>query len=134
MNWACRLRRKKILKRRQRSYYLSLVSEYVIILWLRIKGYRILMHRYKTHVGEIDIIAMDGRYVVFIEVKFRKNLTDAQFCLKDSQVLRIENTSQVFLASYPQFFQNPIRYDLCVISFFSFRHIHNAWQNKNFAS
>ena len=36
-------------------------------------GYRILARNLRTHFGEIDLIAMDQDYLVFIEVKYRKN-------------------------------------------------------------
>ncbi|MDD2190353.1 MAG: YraN family protein [Eubacteriales bacterium] len=37
------------------------------------KGYRILKKNFRCMMGEIDIIAMDGTELVFIEVKTRKN-------------------------------------------------------------
>ena len=41
--------------------------------FLKKKGYKILETNYKTHVGEIDIIAQDGEYTVFVEVKTRSS-------------------------------------------------------------
>lgn len=41
--------------------------------FLRDKGYRILCANYHSRFGEIDIIAEDGRFLVFAEVKTRKN-------------------------------------------------------------
>ena len=38
---------------------------------LRRRGYEILARRYRTRLGEIDIIARDGRTMVFVEVKAR---------------------------------------------------------------
>lgn len=38
---------------------------------LRRRGYAILARRYRTRVGELDIIARDGETVVFVEVKAR---------------------------------------------------------------
>lgn len=40
--------------------------------YLRSRFYRILETNYKTKHGEIDIIAVRGKYMVFIEVKSRK--------------------------------------------------------------
>ena len=38
------------------------------------KGYAILYENYRLRSSEIDIIAKDGDYYVFIEVKYRKGL------------------------------------------------------------
>src|SRR5512140_1352557 len=38
---------------------------------LQRRGYAILARRYRTRVGEIDIVARDGPTVVFVEVKTR---------------------------------------------------------------
>ncbi len=46
--------------------------------YLRGKGYRILGQNYRTRRGEIDLIASGGRYLVFAEVKLRKNDSFAQ--------------------------------------------------------
>ncbi len=39
--------------------------------FLKKRGYRILEKNYRTHFGEVDIIARDGKTLVFIEVKAR---------------------------------------------------------------
>lgn len=39
--------------------------------YLRKKGYKILQRNFHTKFGEIDIIALDGKTLVFIEVKTR---------------------------------------------------------------
>jgi putative endonuclease len=36
------------------------------------EGYAILARRYRVKLGEIDVIAMDGRCLVFVEVKTRR--------------------------------------------------------------
>ncbi|MBU0991667.1 MAG: YraN family protein [Proteobacteria bacterium] len=36
-------------------------------------GYRILEKNYRTRAGEIDLIAMDGPTIVFVEVKARRS-------------------------------------------------------------
>jgi putative endonuclease len=42
--------------------------------FLRKKGYKIIEQNYQTRIGEIDIIAMDGETLVFVEVKTRESL------------------------------------------------------------
>ncbi|HVT90037.1 MAG TPA: YraN family protein [Tepidisphaeraceae bacterium] len=40
---------------------------------LRNQGYKILLRNFRCQAGEIDIIARDGRTIVFVEVKTRTN-------------------------------------------------------------
>ncbi len=46
-------------------------SEIIATDYLKKKGYKILETNYKNNVGEIDIIAKDENYIVFVEVKAR---------------------------------------------------------------
>lgn len=58
----------------QKNFYkkfLGRAGELKAAEFLKKKGYEILTVNYKTHVGEIDIIAKDGDTVAFIEVKTR---------------------------------------------------------------
>ena len=48
--------------------------ENAAVSFLRDKGYSILCVNYRTRYSEIDIVAQDAIYLVFIEVKYRKKL------------------------------------------------------------
>jgi putative endonuclease len=48
-------------------------GEEIADAYLKKKGYRIRERNYRCPVGEIDIIALDGDEVVFVEVKSRKS-------------------------------------------------------------
>ncbi len=41
--------------------------------YLQQKGFRILEHNFYSRYGEIDLVAKDGNYLVFVEVKYREN-------------------------------------------------------------
>lgn len=41
--------------------------------YLKKQGYKILEQNYRCKVGEVDIVARDEEYLVFVEVKYRKN-------------------------------------------------------------
>ena len=43
--------------------------------YLRKKKYRLVAHSYHCRFGEIDLIAMDGKTLCFVEVKTRSNLS-----------------------------------------------------------
>lgn len=45
------------------------------VIFLKNKGYEIITCNYFCRYGEIDIIAKENGYIVFIEVKYRKNTT-----------------------------------------------------------
>lgn len=45
------------------------------VAYLRKKGYRILERNYRTREGEIDVIAEQGGFLVFVEVKTGRNLS-----------------------------------------------------------
>lgn len=49
-------------------------AEWLAAATLLLKGYLILSLRFKTPVGEIDIVARRGRRVVFVEVKQRPSM------------------------------------------------------------
>lgn len=54
--------------RKTGTWYEQKAAEY-----LKCQGLVILAYNYRCRFGEIDLIARDGRYVVFVEVKYRRN-------------------------------------------------------------
>jgi putative endonuclease len=42
--------------------------------YLRKKGYKIIEQNYRSHLGEIDIIAKEKQTIVFVEVKSRRSV------------------------------------------------------------
>lgn len=68
--------------------------------YLRLKGYRILERNYSCRMGEIDIIASKGKFIVFVEVKLRKNadFAEAREFVTRSKQSRIITTAQIWLS------------------------------------
>ncbi|MYC76878.1 YraN family protein [Candidatus Poribacteria bacterium] len=50
------------------------IGESLAVKHLKARGYRILAQNYRARRGEIDLIARDGEFVVFVEVKTRRSL------------------------------------------------------------
>lgn len=71
--------------------------------FLREKGYTILAANYRTRLGEIDIIARDGPYIAFVEVKARNETAiyaprEAVTAAKQRRLLR---TAALYLRQHP---------------------------------
>jgi putative endonuclease len=80
------------------SYNYGIFAEYYMIFQLFIRGYRILARRYRTRLGEIDIIAKKNTSLVAFEVKARKKGEFTTEIVSRKQWRRIENTMSIFLA------------------------------------
>ena len=49
------------------------VGESIAVTFLKGQGFKIVECNFRSVCGEIDIVARDGRVIVFVEVKCRKN-------------------------------------------------------------
>ena len=92
-------------------------SESVAALWLRLKGYRILGRRVKTHLGEIDLVAAAPfGPVCFIEVKARATALAAAESVGPGQQTRIARAASLYLASRPGLARRGSRFDIVAIA------------------
>ena len=64
---------------RIRAYRRGILAETLVTILLRLRGHRIVARRYATPVGEIDLVALKGTRLAFIEVKRRRTRDDAAF-------------------------------------------------------
>ena len=69
--------------------------------YLRLRGYSVLEMNYSCRLGEIDIIARRGRYIVFAEVKLRKDaaFAEAKEFVTAAKQRRIVATAQMYLST-----------------------------------
>jgi len=80
------------------------------------KGYRIVARRFRTPVGEVDIVARRRNVLVFVEVKARINLDDAAECLTPRQQRRIAAAASAWLAAHPEDGASDIRFDAVLVA------------------
>ncbi|HEU4475973.1 MAG TPA: YraN family protein [Methyloceanibacter sp.] len=115
-------------EKRVRAYRSGLVAETVAALMLRVKGYAIVAQRYKTPVGEIDLVALKGKRLAFVEVKRRKTREDAAWTLPAKHRRRIVRAAQYWLAGHPDFSGQDIAFDVVLTARFAWpRYIANAF-------
>jgi putative endonuclease len=80
------------------------------------KGYRILFRRFKTPVGEIDIVARRRGVLVFVEVKARERLDDAAEAIGRRQQGRIIAAAEFWLAGRPEDAASDMRFDVVLVA------------------
>src|SRR6478672_831675 len=88
---------------RQVAFAFGLSAESRAAAFLIAKGYRIVARRWRSPVGEIDIVARRRKTLVFVEVKAR-------------QRRRIIAAAEAWLASHPDDVNGDIRFDVMLVA------------------
>lgn len=78
-------------------------GESVAAEYLRKKKYTLLAAGYRSRFGEIDLIACDKKYLIFVEVKLRKSDTFAAAAdfVDSRKQNRLRLTAQMYLTERP---------------------------------
>jgi putative endonuclease len=124
------LGRQKLAPSRARvaAFRLGLSAESRAAMVLIAKGYRIVARRWKTPVGEIDIVARRRRDLVFVEVKARNTLEAAAESVTERGKRRIIAAAEFWLAGHPNDVSCFIRFDAIMVAPGKIpRHIVNAF-------
>ena len=71
--------------------------------YLRKKKYTLVAAGYRSRFGEIDLIVQNRRYLVFVEVKLRKNaeFAEAREYVGAAKQDRIRSTAAIYLSQNP---------------------------------
>ena len=100
---------------RRRRVRLGHVAEWAAAACLMLRGYRILARRWKTPGGEIDLIALRGRRLAFVEVKHRALLVEAEASITVRQRRRIRHGAGLWLARHAAYCNHEIGFDLVFV-------------------
>jgi putative endonuclease len=95
-------------KRERRGRFSELAAAALLLL----KGYRILARRHRSTYGEIDLIAVRGRRLAFVEVKRRLTLDAAQAATTGRQASRIAEAAEEWVWRHPAFREHEIGLDV----------------------
>lgn len=88
-------------------------GERLAVRHLKKSGLRIVTRNYRNRFGEIDIIALDGQTIVFVEVKTRKS-NDAGTPLEavgEAKQAKIVQVAQAYLKQR-RLFETSVRFDV----------------------
>jgi putative endonuclease len=101
---------------RQAAFRTGLSAESRAAAYLAGRGYAIAARRFKSRVGEIDIVARRGAELVFVEVKARSRLDDAALSVTPRQQRRIVAAAEAWLADHPDDGACEIRFDVILVT------------------
>ena len=115
-------------QKRRAAYRRGTKGEVRAAVLSRLKGYRILERRWRSPVGEVDLIAKKRDTLVFIEVKARASLRDAAESIVERQRQRISRAAEAYLAYHPDLKFENVRFDAILVAPGRWpRHIEAAW-------
>jgi putative endonuclease len=115
-------------KTEQTGHNKGMLAETVAALFLRMKGWRIMERRYRTHVGEIDIVAKRYGVVAFIEVKFRRKTEDAAEAIDRINQSRVRRAAELYLMKHTEYTTFETRFDVVIMAPNTLpEHIENAF-------
>jgi putative endonuclease len=101
---------------RQVAFRVGLSAESRAAVLLIAKGFRILARRWRSPLGEIDIIARRRQLLVFVEVKARDQLDDAAWSVTPRQRARIVGAAEIWLADHGDDTIKDIRFDAILVA------------------
>lgn len=88
---------------RQRRYRRGHLSEWIAAAFLMARGYRILGRRVRTPLGEIDLVAVRGRRIAFVEVKRRATRAEAEAALGGPLAERLRRAGEHWISRHARY-------------------------------
>jgi putative endonuclease len=82
--------------------------------FLKKLGYRIITQNYRCPAGELDLIALDGNAIVFVEVKTRRSeeADDVERAVNPAKRRQLVRVAKYYLVSKPAAQKHPCRFDV----------------------
>jgi putative endonuclease len=90
-------------------------AETVAALYLNLKGYRTVARRFRSPLGEIDLVMRRGGTLVFVEVKARRSLEAAILAITPAARDRLIRAAESFLARHPEAAMMGLRFDIVAV-------------------
>ena len=106
-------------------------AETAALILLRLKGYKLLTRRFKSHHGEIDLIMRKGQTTAFIEVKARATTDAAIISVTPTQAKRISAAAGLWMGRDAKAAQGFCRFDIVAVNAYLWpTHIPNAFSGE----
>jgi putative endonuclease len=98
------------------AFQLGISAESRAAAFLIAKGFRILARRWKSPLGEIDIVARRRHLLIFVEVKARANLDETAESVNTRQQRRIAAAAEIWLGANPDDSGRDICFDAILVA------------------
>lgn len=85
------------------NHYFGLIAEIIVMIRYILSFHSLIKHRYKSKLGEIDLIFSKGKKIIFVEVKARSSKIDNQNYVSESQKKRLSISADNYLAKNHHF-------------------------------
>jgi putative endonuclease len=97
--------------------------------YLEEKGIKILEKNFRSRTGEVDIIALDGESLIFVEVKTWSSfgIESLEYALDEKKQHKIIETSKYFLSLHRKYRYMAIHFDVIFISPEGITHLASAF-------
>ena len=107
-------------------------GETAAAFFLEEKGMRILERNFRSRTGEVDIIALDGGIVVFVEVKTWSayGIDALEQALDAKKQRKIIETSKYFLFLHREYSYMAVRFDVIFVSSEGITHLASAFTER----
>ncbi len=103
-------------KARVKAYQAGHRGEFLAAWFLRFKLYRIVERRFKTPLGEIDLVAERWGTTVFVEVKARSSAASEMETLEAVNQRRIVQAAHYWLSRNPAKAGSNLRFDVIFLA------------------
>lgn len=87
-------------KRGKKAYWRGVIAEYWAAAYLVITGHRLLARRFRTPVGEIDLVVQKKKTIIAVEVKSRDTRDGAAYAISPKQQQRLSRAAGYVLKKY----------------------------------
>ena len=102
--------------KRSAAFRLGVSAEGRAAWFLAAKGDRKLAQRWKSPVGEIDLVVKRGQLIAFVEVKARAQLDATAEAVLPRQRRRIIAAAEAWLAAHPEHAGYDMRFDAVLVA------------------
>jgi putative endonuclease len=108
------------------------VGEASAALYLEGKGLKILERNFRSKWGEVDLIALEGETLVFVEVKAWSfmGIDALEQGLNDKKQRRIIETAKYFLNSHREYRYMAVRFDVVFVAPRGITHLASAFAER----